>query len=268
MFKDIKNSKPYKYHLVFLILSVIFTPLLIWSLIQAMYPENFSLMVIMIIAFTACYAISSLVIMILTINKSRKSKSDLLFLINSIVSFVFIIASLVISGFMPIFLNDSNYQLNGIDWSLAPLHIVSIVLISLVLISNITIFFINSYTLKIMSEKKKERRNKYQEGLVAIRADYRDLYKKADKMKWHIIWGLIISLTVIGLLVYVVWIIIDVFKIIITDWKDNELNKQRIIWFLLSFFILTWIGTAVFQHVVKKRIRTNYSSETNVENIE
>lgn len=130
--------------------------------------------------------------------------------------------------------------------------IITIVLMSLTVLSNITLSIINPLNLKHWKVKKQEN----QFDINSIKEEYRDLYLQAKKNKKNAFISFFIWITIIGLLIYPILNFIGNIKILVIDWKDEELNKRKILWGVLSLLLLRFIGLFIFT----KRIMKKYES--------
>ena len=92
-----------------------------------------------------------------------------------------------------------------------------------------------------------------------------DLLKQAKGIKKKGIIGLILFFTLIGAIVTFILDIICGIKILSTNWKNKELEDQKIIWGIFCFVILGPISAIVFGSIASN-ILLNNDSLQNKEN--
>ncbi len=66
--------------------------------------------------------------------------------------------------------------------------------------------------------------------------------------------GLVLIFTIIGVFVTIILTIINGIKILSTDWKDQQLNNDKTIWGIFSFFLLGPIAGIIFGNMVVNKL--------------
>ncbi|MDK2819331.1 MAG: hypothetical protein KFW07_00690 [Mycoplasmataceae bacterium] len=73
-----------------------------------------------------------------------------------------------------------------------------------------------------------------------------DLYTKGKSMKNRNILGIVLWFTIIGAIVSIIISLIDAIIILSTDFKNKELNDEKILWGVLSLVLLGNIACLIF----------------------
>lgn len=81
-----------------------------------------------------------------------------------------------------------------------------------------------------------------------------DLIKEAKGIKTKGIIGLVLLFTLIGAIVTFIFNIICCIKIMTTDWKNKEIEDNKIIWAVLCIVLLGPISAIIFGYTALKKL--------------
>ena len=83
------------------------------------------------------------------------------------------------------------------------------------------------------------------------------LIDEAAKIKKISIVGIILIFTIIGFFVTIIISIILGIKIISTDWKNQEINNDKLLWGLLTLLLLGPISSLIFANITLDKLNND-----------
>lgn len=81
-----------------------------------------------------------------------------------------------------------------------------------------------------------------------------NLLKEAKKIKTHSIVGIVLLFTLFGIIVTLIFEIIDGIKILTLDWQDEELNNDKTLWGIFTIVLLGPIASLIFSIKAIKKL--------------
>ena len=83
------------------------------------------------------------------------------------------------------------------------------------------------------------------------------LIDEAAKIKKISIVGIVLIFTIIGFFVTIIISIILGIKIISTDWKNQEINNDKLLWGLLTLLLLGPISSLIFANITLDKLNND-----------
>ncbi len=83
------------------------------------------------------------------------------------------------------------------------------------------------------------------------------LIDEAAKIKKISIVGIVLIFTIIGFFVTIIISIILGIKIISTDWKNEEINNDKLLWGLLTLLLLGPISSLIFANITLDKLNND-----------
>ena len=96
-----------------------------------------------------------------------------------------------------------------------------------------------------------------------IKSQNQTLLEQGLSMKKLSIIGIVLFFTIIGIIPSVIIAIVLAIKILTSDYKDEELNSEKMIWGLLSLLLIGNIASLIFANKIIEKSNNKIVMETN-----